>query len=133
MKSHINTVRVTYNNVRSKTSGFDFHFHFQMPDATSGTRPDQDHKFYPNCFWDLFMQHKVLHQKPGVAHLQYPKWYSSTHAGCNISGFPWRKRAAVPPLHVSILRCRIKARRGAFATRHKPLDRSPSIERIGDN
>jgi hypothetical protein len=45
--------------------------------------------------------------------------------GCNILGFPWRKRAAVPALHT----CSDLAvpnqglRRGAFATRHKPLDR----------
>ena len=50
------------------------------------------------------MQRKVLYQKPGVALA-----YSSTHTGVQHFGISVAKRAAVPALHVPILRCRIKA------------------------
>ncbi len=83
---------------------------------------------------DMQQNLKVLHQKPGVAHLQYPKWYSSTHPGLQHFGISVAKRAAVP---AKVVRSDLAVpnqgpRRGAFATRHKPLDRQ-SFQRIGDN
>ena len=74
------------------------------------------------------MQHKVLHQKPDMAHLQYPKWYSSTHTGRAATFRDFRGEASGSP---SLARSDLAVpnqglRRGAFATRHKPLDRSPS-------
>jgi hypothetical protein len=49
----------------------------------------------------------VLHLKLGVAIFRTPIGTRVLTPGCSISGFPWR--AAVPALHVPILRCRIKA------------------------
>ena len=84
---------------------------------------------------DLFtdMQHKVLHQKPGVAHLYSPQMVLKySHWGTTFRDF--RGEASGSP---SLARSDLAVpnqglRRGAFATRHKPLDRSPS-NRIGDN
>ena len=89
----------------------------------------------PTCFLYLFtdMQHNVLHQKPGVAHLQYPKRYSSTHTGLQHFGISVAKASGSPSLARSDLAVPNQGlRRGAFATRHKPLDRQ-SFQRIGDN
>ena len=61
-------------------------------------------------FFDFFtdMQHKVPHEARRGP-LIVPQMVLEYSPGCNIFGISVAKRAAVPALHVPILRCRIKA------------------------
>ncbi len=73
------------------------------------------------------MQHKVLHQKPGVAHLEYPSWYSSTHTGLQHFGFRGEASGSPSFARSDLAVLNQGLRRGAFATRHKPLDRAARV------
>ncbi len=122
----------------------DSNFHFLMPlnkgpsqsgpQVLSSQNAIKIYRKKPTCFFDLFtdMQHKVLHQKPGVAHLYYPKWYSSTHPGLQLSGFPWRSERQSQPC--TFRSCGAESRPSAWCLRNPPQASGPqSFQRIGDN
>ncbi len=79
------------------------------------------------------MQHKVI-RSPACPTYSTPNGTRVLTPGCSDLGISVAKRAAVPALHVPILRRRIKAF-GVVPSqprRHKPLDRQ-SFQQIGDN
>ncbi len=54
-----------------------------------------------------------------------PKWYSSTHTGCNISGFPWRSERQSQPC--TFRSCGAESRPSAWCLRNPPQASGPPV------
>jgi hypothetical protein len=86
-----------------------------------------------DLFFGLFyVTRQVLHQKPGWPTYSTPDGTQVLTPGCSISGFRGEASGSPSLARSDLVVPNQGPRRGAFAARHKPLDRR-SFQRIGDN